>query len=163
MAGRSTFRISAVNATEFEQMRQRIHHSGRCLDNRDYDGFVDLFTLDGAYRIEVDAPEMKSKMTWMTLDHDELRQRFQSAPEQVWRDIETTHLIAVDTIDFEGETAKTSATVSIFRTDDEGRTQVYAVGRYEDAWQRIENKWRISLRVLDLRTRLLPVPAPLPL
>ena len=152
-----------MNPTEHEQMRRRIHHSGRCLDDRDYDGFVDLFAPDGAYRIEVDAPEMKTRMTWMTLDRDELQQRFQSAPEQVWRNIETTHLIAVDTIDFDDDTAKTSATVSIFRTDDEGRTQVYAVGRYEDAWQRIENEWRISLRVLDLRTRLLPGPAPLPL
>ena len=152
-----------MSASEFEQVRRRIHLSGRCLDDRDYDGFVDLFAPDGAYRIEVDAPEMKTRMIWMTLDHDELRQRFQSVPEQEWRAPETTRQIAVETIDFAGDTAETSSTVSIFHTDDEGRTQVYAVGRYEDTWQRISNEWRISLRVLDLRTRLLPVPAPLPL
>lgn len=152
-----------MNATEIEHMRQRIHHLGRCLDDRDYDGFVSLFAPDGTYRIEVDAPELKSRMIWMTLDREELQQRFQSVPTQEWRAIETTRVIAVDTIDFTDETARTSATVSIFYTDDEGRTQVYAVGRYEDAWQWIEDEWRISLRVLDLRTRLLPVPAPLPL
>lgn len=152
-----------MSAESFEELRRLIHRSGRCLDDRDYDDFVDLFAPDGNYRIEVKAPEISERMTWMALDRDELRQRFESAPQQEWRQMELTHQVSVDSIDISGEIATTSATVSIFHTDDEGRTQCYAVGRYEDIWRRIEDAWRLSLRVVDLRTRLLPVPAPIPI
>ena len=146
-----------------EQLRRLIHQTVRCLDDRDYEGFTNLFTPNGEYRIEVDAPELRTKMIWMSLSRDELCKRFASVPEQEWRRIDTTHQISVDAVDFEGDSARTTATVSIFRTDEEGRTECYAVGRYEDTWQRSEGDWRLSERVLDLRTRLLSVPTPLPI
>ena len=51
----------------------------------------------------------------------------------------------------------------LYQTDDLGRTECYAVARYDDVWRRVEGAWKLAERTVDLRTRLLPVPSPLPI
>ena len=72
-------------------------------------------------------------------------------------------MVSVDAIVFEDGEAATVATFCILRNDDEGRSSCYAVGRYRDLWRNDGGGWRIAERVVDLRTHLLPAPAPIPL
>lgn len=146
-----------------EELRRLVHQSGRLLDDRRYSEFVELFIADGSYRVEVKAPELPEKMTWMELARNELSERFASVPEHEWRFLEQTRLISVDAIEVNGDDAQTGATVAVFHTDDVGRTECYAVARYDDKWRRVDNRWRLRVRTVDLKTRLLAVPSPLPI
>ncbi|MCW5770509.1 MAG: nuclear transport factor 2 family protein [Rhodospirillaceae bacterium] len=154
---------SAMPADSREALRRLVHESGRFLDDRRYDDFVALFVDDGNYRVEVDAPELSEKMVWMALTRDELAERFESAPMHEWRFFQQTRLVAVDTVDVDGDDARSVATVSVFQTDDEGRTSCYAVARYHDTWRRAADRWRLLTRTVDLRTRLLSPLSPLPI
>lgn len=146
-----------------EELRALVHSSARYLDDRDYQSFVALFEDTGSYRVEVKAPELPNPMIWMELDRGELQARYESVDKHEWRLYEQTRLIAVDRIDLENGSARTSASVAIYHTDDDGRTTCYAVARYNDTWQQTREGWRIRERVVALRTRLLAIPSPLPL
>ena len=152
-----------MSADAREDLRRLVHQSGRLLDERRYDEFVKLFADDGSYRVEVKAPELAQKMVWMELARDELSERFASVPEHEWRFLEQTRLIGVDAIDVSGDDARTCATVAVCHTDDAGRTECYAVARYDDVWRRVDDRWRLQTRTVDLKTRLLAVPSPLPI
>jgi 3-phenylpropionate/cinnamic acid dioxygenase small subunit len=146
-----------------EDLRRLVHQSGRLLDDRRYSEFVELFAADGSYKVEVKAPELPEKMVWMALARNELSERFASVPEHEWRFLEQTRLISVDTIEVSGDDAQTCATVAVFHTDDVGRTECYAVARYDDTWRRVEGRWRLRTRTVALKTRLLAIPSPLPI
>lgn len=146
-----------------ETLRYLVHESGISLDEGRYVDFVALFASDGEYRLTASAPELRRPMTWLALDRDGLAQHFASIPEHEWQPGELTRIVSVDAIALDGEAADSSATFCILRNDDEGRTQCYAVGRYRDRWTRDGDAWHIARRVVDLRTRLLPAPAPVPL
>lgn len=153
----------AMPADAREELRALVHLSGRLLDDRRYGAFVEMFLDDGTYRVEVKAPELPEKMVWMALAREELAERFEAFPKHEWRIFEQTRLISVDAIELDGDGAQTTATVSIYQTDDEGRTGCFAVARYDDSWRRVGGRWRLRARTVDLRTRLLPVPSPLPI
>jgi 3-phenylpropionate/cinnamic acid dioxygenase small subunit len=146
-----------------EALRSAIHRSGRWLDDGRYDAYVGLFAADGEYRIEARAPEVKRAMTWMALDRDGLRQLLEAAPEHQWPIGERTHLIAVDSIDLEGDAATVASTFCVLRTDEGGRLDCYAAGRYDDLWIAGADGWRLRRRVVTLRNRLLAVPSPIPI
>ena len=146
-----------------EQLRALVHSSARFLDDRAYQSFIDLFDDAGSYRVEVNAPELPDPMVWMELDRDQLKERYDAVDRHEWRLHQQTRLVAVDRIELATDGAQTSATVSIYHTDDEGRTTCYAVARYEDTWCKPQQGWRLAERVVALRTRLLAMPSPLPL
>jgi 3-phenylpropionate/cinnamic acid dioxygenase small subunit len=145
-----------------EALRSAIHRSGRWLDDGRYDDYVGLFATDGEYRLEALAPEVRRPMTWMALDRDGLRQLLAAAPGHQWPIGERTHLIAVDSIELEGGAATVAATFCVLRTDDAGRLDCYAAGRYDDLWIAGGEGWRLRRRVATLRNRLLAVPSPIP-
>ena len=146
-----------------ETLRVLVHRSGLCLDESRYEEFVALFADDGAYRMIAATPELGATQTWLAFDRDELAQHFASIPEHRWPPGQTTRIVSVDAIELAGGRASTVATFCILRNDEEGRTACYAVGRYRDRWRNDGTGWRIAERVVDLRTRLLPAPAPIPL
>ena len=146
-----------------ETLRALVHRSGLSLDENRYEDFVALFADDGAYRMIAATPELGATQTWLAFDRDELARHFASIPEHHWPLGETTRIVSVDAIALEEGEASTVATFCILRNDDEGRTACYAVGRYRDRWRNDGTDWRIAERVVDLRTRLLPALAPIPL
>ncbi len=146
-----------------ETLRALIHKSGLCLDEGRFGEFVALFADDGSYRMTAKTPELGTVQTWLAFDREEMAQHFAAIPEHHWPLGEMTRIVSVDAIAFDGGGASTVATFCILRNDDEGRTTCYAVGRYRDRWRMDGADWRIVERVVDLRTRLLPAPAPIPL
>ena len=152
-----------MSAETRETLRFLVHETGMCLDEGRYDDFVAMFAPDGQYRLTAAAPELRQTMTWLALDRDGLGRHFASIPEHEWQIGEQTRIVSVDAISLDGDGADTTATFCILRNDDEGRTQCYAAGRYRDRWRRDGEAWRLARRVVDLRTRLLSIPAPVPL
>lgn len=152
-----------MTAKAREALRSQVHRSGRWLDDGRYDAYVGLFAPDGEYRVEAKAPELRQPMTWMALDRAGLKQLLDAAPGHHWQVGERTHLIAVDSIDLERDAATVASTFCVLRTDDGGRLECYAAGRYDDLWVAHPEGWKLRRRVVTLRNRLLTVPSPVPL
>ena len=155
-----------MNAPVQEALRERVHASARRLDERRFEDYLAMYAPQGEYRMEVRAPELETPMVWMAVDRDELGRRLASAASHEWQiyaALELTRLVAVDRIDADGARARTSSTLAAYATDEDGRSSVYAVGRYEDEWALTDGRWLLDRRVLRLATRLLDAPTPLPL
>jgi 3-phenylpropionate/cinnamic acid dioxygenase small subunit len=147
---------------EQEKLSRLIHLSGRLLDEEDFDHYAALFAEDGEYRLETKAPQVAQPMTWVWLNRQELGDLLASAPKHVWNTGQRSHLISVEEVNVDGDSAHSWAAFSVFRTDDEGVTQLYAVGRYEDRWQKAQDDWRLLKRVTRLRTRVLAPSSAIP-
>ena len=68
-------------------------------------------------------------------------------------------------IDFSdgGDRADVLSGFAVFRTDIDGRTEVYAVGNYADTLRRTDDGWRIATRRVIVETRMFRTPTPTPL
>lgn len=148
---------------DHETLRRLVHLSGRLLDDGEFDRYGALFSATGEYRLEAAGPELPATMTWILLQKDELAALLASAPRHVWNTGSRTHMITVDDLDVQGDRAESSAGFCVFRTDQAGVTNLYAVGRYEDAWQRESEGWKLLRRVAKLKTRMLAPPSAMPL
>jgi 3-phenylpropionate/cinnamic acid dioxygenase small subunit len=148
-----------------ESLRRQVHLAARHLDDGDYTSFLNLFTDQGEYRVEAQAPELAQPMTWMHMARDELGERCAQLSRQQWQiaDYHQTRLLSLDIADIEGDQAHTSTGFVIYQTDQQGRSECYAVGRYEDEWRTESGHWKLDSRCVQLKTRLLSPMSPLPL
>lgn len=147
---------------EFDSLSRLIHLSGRLLDYKDFDNYAALFADGGEYRLVTEAPEAAQPMTWIFLNRAELIDLLTSAQKHVWNTGQRSHLISVEEVNVEGDTAHSWAGFSVFHTDNQGSTKIYAVGRYEDHWQKQSDDWRLLKRITRLQTRLLSPPSAIP-
>jgi 3-phenylpropionate/cinnamic acid dioxygenase small subunit len=148
-----------------ESIRRRIHLTARHLDDGDYAAFLKLFTADGEYRVEANAPELQNTMTWLQMTRDELAERCAQVSKQEWQigSYQQTRLLSIDIIDNYGDAAHSSTNFVIYQTDSQGRTECYVAGRYEDDWSATNGEWELAARCVELKTRLLSPMSPLPL
>lgn len=147
---------------EHDKLSRLIHLSGRLLDYEDFENYAALFADGGEYRLVAKAPEVAQSMTWILLNRQELSDLLASAQKHVWNTGQRSHLITVEEVNVEGDTAHSWAGFSVFYTDCQGSTKLYAVGRYEDRWQKQTDDWRLLKRVTRLQTRVLSPPSAIP-
>lgn len=148
---------------ERELLNGLIHRSGELLDAGDFDGYIALYSEQGEYRLETIEKGVAGKMTWIALDKGQLAALLASVPQHLWNTGERSHLVTVDSIDFRDACAATRATFCVFRTDELGRSETYAIGRYEDDWIREPGGWKLRKRVAALKTRVLTPQSAVPL
>lgn len=146
-----------------EHIRARVALSVRLLDACAFDDFVALFAPDAEYAIEVATPEIKRDSTWLRADRTELARLLSESPQHIHDLAARFHLVTVDKIDIERETASSLSRFVVVRTDLQGRSNVYAVGTYEDEWIAREEGWMIARRIVKLQTRMMEAPTPMPL
>ena len=147
------------------QLTRLLHSSTRMLDDQNYDAFLELFSSEGEYSITCLAPELSQKMIWMKATRSEIDERLKAMNEHEWQiaHVEQTRILSVDTIDIGKNTSNTSSSFSLYQTDQQGRSELYVLGRYEDEWQYLSNRWVLAKREVALRTRLLKMLSPLPI
>jgi 3-phenylpropionate/cinnamic acid dioxygenase small subunit len=147
------------------QLTRLLHSSTRLLDDQNYDGFLQLFTSEGEYSITCLTPELAEKMIWMKATRSEIDERLKAMNEHEWQiaHVEQTRILSVDTIDIGKNTSNTSSSFSLYQTDQQGRSELYVLGRYEDEWQYVSKRWYLAKREVALRTRLLKMLSPLPI
>lgn len=151
-----------MRVEEREALRALVHRSARLLDDGAHTAWLDLLAPDFTYSVETPAPETGGTNVWMALDRAELVGLFTEAPDHVWNIGQRSRLVAVDLIEAVADGVATSATLAVFRTDDEGRSALQAVGRYDDVWRVSGASFLLARRTVRLATRLLPQPSPLP-
>jgi len=149
--------------TESDRIRALVSRTARFLDAAVYDQFLDLFTDDGRYRIEAMSAELGKQMTWMDLDRSELAALFNEYPDHVVDKATRLHLVTTDEVEIADDSGTALSTFAVFRTDQHGASALYAVGRYEDAFVRLGQTWKLRSRKVRVETRQFTVPTPLPL
>ena len=152
-------------AEDREAIRLLTSRSVRLLNAGRFAEFIDLFAPGGRYVLEADSAEIGKTMIWLDLSRDELNALLEESPQHVHDLAARKHMVAVEEFDFaeDRDTASTLSSFSVFRTDIDGRTDVYAVGSYEDSLVRIDDDWRIAHRRARVQTRMFRTPTPTPL
>ncbi|MGB0630840.1 MAG: nuclear transport factor 2 family protein [Alphaproteobacteria bacterium] len=148
-----------------EDIRTLVSRSVRSLNEGRFADFIALFAADGRYVLQADSAEIGQTMTWLDLDRDELGALLDESPQHVHDLAARKHMVAVDEFDFadDGASVEALSGFAVFRTDIDGRTEVYAVGNYEDRLVRDGNDWRIAQRLVRVQTRMFRTPTPTPL
>ena len=147
------------------ELNRLIHASGRYLDDHEFQAYLDLYREEGTYSIVTKAPELPEPMIWMQRTRGELQERISSMSEHEWEisGVEQTRVLSVDLIEVNGKTANTSSSFALYHTGLEGLTSCYAVGRYDDCWEKATDSWKLGSRRVVLKTRQLSMLSPLPI
>ncbi len=146
-----------------ERVRARVALSARLLDACAFEDFTALFAQGAEYAIEVTTPEIKRNSTWLRADRAELARLLSESSQHIHDLAARFHLVSVEEIDIERDTASSLSRFIVLRTDLQGRSNVYAVGAYEDEWIAGEEGWLIARRTVRLQTRMMEAPTPMPL
>ena len=155
----------SVEIADQLELKRLIHASARYLDDRDFQAYLDLYREEGVYSIVTRAPELPEPMVWMQRDRAELSGRIDAMSEQEWEiaEVEQTRVVSVDLIEVNGVSANTSSSFALYHTGEEGLTSCYAVGRYDDCWEKDTETWKLLSRRVMLKTRQLSMLSPLPI
>ncbi len=147
------------------ELDRLIHASARFLDDHDFPAYLDLYKEEGIYTIVTRAPELPEPMIWMQCQRAELSERINAMPEHEWEiaEVEQTRVISVDVMQVDEPGAHTSSSFALYHTDQQGVTSCYAVGRYDDCWERVADTWKLNSRRVELKTRQLIMLSPLPI
>ena len=148
-----------------ESVRERLLCSVRLLDSKRYDQFIELFTENGRYILSAESSEISRSMTWLDVSRSELAELLRESSKHVHDISERTHILSVDELSFGKSNTSVIAksTFSVFRTENDGRTEIYAVGYYNDELLMLNGEWKINQRHVKVQTRLFKTPTPTPL
>ena len=147
------------------ELNRLIHASGRYLDEREFQAYLDLYREQGSYEIVTRAPELPEPMVWMQCSRAELSARIAAMSEQEWEiaEVEQSRVLSVEVIELGAVRAQTSSTFALYHTSQEGTTSLYATGRYDDCWEADADSWKLLSRRVVLKTRQLKMLSPLPI
>ena len=155
----------SVEIADQLELNRLIHASARYLDDHDFQAYLDLYREEGVYSIVTRAPELPEPMVWMQRNRAELSERIDAMSEQEWEiaEVEQTRIVSVDLVQVHSATANTSSSFALYHTGEEGLTSCYAVGRYDDCWEKDTDTWKLLSRRVLLKTRQLSMLSPLPI
>lgn len=137
--------------------------SGMALDEGDYERYLSWFAPDSTYRLTTYVPELAQDNNWLDLDYSNLERLLQSAPRHVWPTGQRLHTLGPPLMRASGATILATSSVLVHRTQTDGSTVLFAAGRYQDQWVRINDNWRLQERICRLDTRNLTPPSAIPL
>ncbi len=146
-----------------EAIRALIQHTAALLDREELDGWLALFAAGAEYELGAYGPEIKAPMVWWKSTRDDLEKILDEVPQHVRDPGRRLHLVTPAAISVAGGTASALSHFAIIRTDRDGRSGVYAAGRYEDELVRELGRWRYASHRCVLDTRMLETGTHLPL
>lgn len=140
---------------EKEAIRDVLQQAGALLDAEAFGEWIDLFVEGALYEVRAYSAEIGVDMEWMKLNREELQALLEQVSEHVRDLAQRLHLVSPVTVDIHDTEASSVSSFAIFRTTQDGVTQCYAVGQYEDTLVKREGVWRFLQRTVRLHTRLL--------
>lgn len=138
-----------------EAVRPLIGGASLALDDGDFETFLGYCDDPFNYRIRVWSPELKTDMTWLEHDRAGLAELFESLPEHLQRQGRLHRHVTIAKVDpsnVDGFLVVTSSFI-VHHTNLEGQTQPFAVGRYIDVVNMIDEKILLTARDVVLDTR----------
>lgn len=146
-----------------EIVRGVIHRACRLLDAEDWDSFLALCAPDFSYQVVAYSPEIRQEMIWFDQDKEGLKALFEMVPQHLRRIGTLLRHVSVGEIERQADGVWLAiSTFQCFHTDQDGRTHLLAVGRYEDLLSADTAPMLLS-RTTRLETRDLGVGSHVPL
>lgn len=133
------------------------------LDEEALENWLELFAADSEYEIAAYGPEIKSDMSWWKSDREELARILTEVHEHVRDPGRRLHLVTPISAEICGDRAAAVSHFGIFRTTQDGKTEIYAAGRYEDRVIKKNGRWLYQCHRVVLDTRMLEPFTHLPL
>jgi methanesulfonate monooxygenase subunit beta len=146
-----------------EIVRGVIHRACRLLDAEDWDNFLALCASNFAYQVVAYSPEIRRDMIWFDQDKDGLKALFEMVPQHLRRIGTLLRHVSVGEIERQADGSWLAiSTFQCFHTDQDVRTLLLAVGRYDDRLSADAGPLLLS-RTTRLETRDLGVGSHVPL
>jgi len=134
------------------------------LDEGRYLEWADLFVENAEYEMLFKSREIGGVDDYlMKLDKKELANTLRLLTHHVIDTAKRLHVVSNVNAQVNGNSANCLSSFSVYRTTEDGRTSLYAVGRSEDALVKQNNRWLFLKRRVVLDTRLLEVHTHMPL
>lgn len=147
-----------------QAIEELIYRSAMALDARDFDGFLGLCDPGFHYAITTYSPEIRKDMTWLEHDHSGMKLLFTNLPKHNSDKSSLTRHVTVYVVTHQdGDTAKVTSALQVFRTtQDGGTTELFAVGKLIDLVQLGGPAPTLLDRNVRLETRMLGFGSHLP-
>jgi methanesulfonate monooxygenase small subunit len=140
-----------VNRTEVEEF---VYETCLRLDEKDWQGFLDLCDPRFNYKVTAYAPEIRSDMTWLDRDRAEVEEFIGMLPKHNTDPNPLTRHAQVWKVKLDGDRADVVSSLQIYRTAlNGGATELYAVGKYFDTVALDGGQPRLLARHVKLDTR----------
>lgn len=147
-----------IAQTEQESLiRELVAKLCSCLDQNDYDGYLELCATDFSYRITAYSPEIRKDMLWLEKDKEGMTALIQLLPKQnMDRTPLTRHFNMCTVSSSEDDTYCVRSTLQVFRTEHSGgETSLVAIGEYLDKVRMTSEGPVLVDREVRLQTRML--------
>ena len=147
-----------------ELLENIIVEASSLLDEERFEDWISLCAPEFEYKITAFSDELGTKMHWMHQGRDALANllanvRFHERnPGRIRR-----HLGAMRLIETGDAHARTESSVTLWHTDEQGTTQLFAVGKYIDQFVATDSTVLFANREVALDTRRLPFGSHVPL
>ncbi len=152
--------MAPVNERAIERL---VYRSCRCLDDEDFAAYLALCAPGFRYRITAHSPEIRKDMIWLDHDRDGLAALFENLPEHVRRLGRLMRHASVYDLAMEGRTARVESSLVVIHTGLDGRSSVFAAGRYLDGIETDGEAPLLLSREVRLETRDLGIGSHVPI
>lgn len=152
-----------ADVADKEAIRDLIQHAAARLDDEALEAWLDLFAAESEYELTTYGPEIRYSMTWWKSTRDELKSLLDEVHQHVRDPGRRRHVVSPVSIAVDGDQAAAMSHFAVFRTDQDGHSAVYAVGRYEDSLVKQGGRWLYRSHRAVLDTRMLDMFTHLPL
>jgi len=144
------------------ELKRLLLASGRYLDERNFQAYLDLYQEQGSYAIVTQAPE---PTVIMQCNRDALQERLtgSSGQDRAGAEVEQSRVVSVEIFKLSDTTVQTSSSVALYHTSPDGTIALYADGHYQDCWENAADTWKLRSRRVVLKTRRLRELLPLPI
>ena len=116
------------------ELKALIQKSCLCLDDGDWQGYMDLCAEDFTYQITTYSPELRKDMVWLEQDNKGMADLFNNLENHVTLQGRFLRHVNVASIERDNKiVARVVTTVLLMYTDLEGISQIFAAGRYNDS------------------------------
>lgn len=142
-----------------------IYQSALLLDDREFQGYLDLCERDFRYVVGAYSPEIRKEMVWLDHDKPALRSLFETLPRHNSDHAVLSRHLTVYRVELaaDGTSASAISGLQVFRTVlDGGTTELYAVGKIRDSLRIADDRARLSKRRIQLDTRMLGIGTHIP-
>ncbi len=136
-----------------DELRALVHRTCLCLDDGDWDGYLDQCAADFVYRISVYSPELRKEMVWMEQDRKGMADLFDNLANHVTRPGDFLRHANVALVERDGDDARVTTTFLVVYTDLDGVSRIFAAGRYNDVVDISGNRPLLRTREVRLDTR----------
>ena len=157
-------RAAVPDAATCEAVRQLIGLSARRLDAEDFAGYMALCAPAFHYRITAYSREIRKDMIWLDQDRAGMAALLDMVPQHLRRLGGLFRQVSVETFEAgDGGLLAVFSSVLVINTDLEGRSTLFAAGRYHDKVDITGKAPLLAARTVHLETRDLGIGSHVPI